>query len=874
MLGRCVLAVGLVLALSGAGAGDPARKYDFEIPALRADAALKAFARQAEVPLLFPYDRVKTLQAHAVSGRYTLNDALGMLLQDTGLSSSLTKGGVITISAPPSTAEQNGGRDVNGKSKLSLLGSIAAIFGIGAGPHLVWADESKTAMDRPDLRLEEVIVTARRREENVQKVPETDQVISQQALTEQNVSTLRDLQYLVPGLSGSTNTPNAIGLTLRGQGTNGNRSWPAVIILYNEVPLSNFNAGSSQSAPGMFFDLENVQVLKGPQGTLFGKGSAGGDVLLTSARPTNQSGGYFDIGLGNYNNRETDGVFNLPIIDNKVLTRVAFSSQTRDGYTNILGTPSHPNGIDGDNRDSRSLRISVTIKPTDWFRNDTILTDVSSSTRGTYGVIAEVIPGGAIPASVLDPLFAQQQALGIRTVLPISVDPVANISMKSLTNITSIGLGRNVTLKNIFGYDDESNAFAGDQDNTVLQSLDIYSYPYTQSIVQYTDELQLAGRSFGERLDWVVGGFYLDQPMPSSYRLANFAVLGSPLHALDKQSQESRAMYAHAIYDLSKVIHGLSFNAGVRSTNDDYVFIAGTAPPGFCTGSISSCSTGTITTAVGSSHAVTWTAGVSEQLSSKTMVYLTASKGYRPGGQNQFDTLLNGFPPPFDPEYVLEDELGVKADWRIGGIPVHTNIAFWYQDYTGIQKQVVHPDAQGGAWTQNGGTAHLWGTEIEAHAYLTPDLEVGVNYGSGEIKYVSFLPGVDAGTITYLNNTKTLNFPKSKYDLFTRYHLPVAADVGDVALQANWNWQAASGDYSETNGMGVTKSFGLLNLSANWTKVYGKPFDLQFYASNVTNKEYLTQASPSWMPGLGYTTQVFGEPRMYGVRLKYHFGGE
>jgi iron complex outermembrane receptor protein len=66
----------------------------------------------------------------------------------------------------------------------------------------------------------------------------------------------------------------------------------------------------------------------------------------------------------------------------------------------------------------------------------------------------------------------------------------------------------------------------------------------------------------------------------------------------------------------------------------------------------------------------------------------------------------------------------------------------------------------------------------------------------------------------------------------------------------------------------------LLNLSASWTKVYGKPFDLQLYASNVTNIEYLTQASPSWMPGLGYTTQVFGEPRMYGVRLNYRLGAD
>lgn len=856
-----------------------AAKLDFAMESQSLEQALGEFAQRTGLQLIFPADAIAThVTAPALVGNFTARDALQRLLASSPYSYEFINAKTVTIH----TARQPVGH-VSDSDDLLLVqrdrtGAVAERQ-LWNDSRLAQTDDASRAYSAESAeghdagaQLEEVLVTARRREENIQRVPITVQVISPQALAAQNVETVADLQYLVPGLSGSQNTPTQIRLTLRGQGANGNGSWPAVIMFMNDVPLTNFGGGSTNVGPGLFFDLENIQILKGPQGTLFGKGSAGGDILLTTKRPTNEMGGYLDVGIGNYNNREMDGAFNIPLIADKLLTRIAFTSQTRDGYTHILGTPGYPNGIDGDNADTQSLRVSVTFQPTDWFHNDTILTDAKSRTRGTYGVIAEVVPGGSVPAATLQPYFEQQQALGVRTIIPIDVDPVANVSNRSITNISLFDLGPAVTLKNIFGYNQDNNTFAGDQDNTILPTLDIYHNPYSVTVTQYTEELQLAGSSFAKKLDWVLGGFYLDQPLPGVWSVANLGILGNLSYGLNKQAFKSKAVFAHAIYDLSDFVSGLSVNAGVRKTHDSWTFVNAAGGTGLCTVSANDCPTGVVTNTYGKSDALTWSAGIQQQLSEKTMIYLTASKGYRPGGENGFEPLINATPPPFDPEYVLEYDLGLKSDFHLGDIPVRTNAALWYQDYTGIQKQVVH--AGSGTWTQNAGQAHLWGAELEANARLTPDLEVGLNYGGGKLEYVNFLSGVTAADIAFLNASKTFSFPKTKYSAYVRYDLPISSDAGGFSVEAHWNWQSDSGDYTQANGNGIIKAFGLLNLSASWTDVNTMPVDLEFYMSNATNKLYLTQASPSWMPGLGYTTQVYGMPRMYGARLRYRFGAE
>jgi iron complex outermembrane recepter protein len=727
-------------------------------------------------------------------------------------------------------------------------------------------------------KLQEVVVNARRREEDIQTVPLTVIAISQQALQAENVQTLNDLTYLVPSLTGTTNIPNGVRLSLRGQGPTGNASWPAVVEFMNEVPIPNFPSGSNSTGPGLFFDLESVQVLEGPQGTLFGKGSPGGDILLQSARPTNDFGGRVQVSYGNYSDKEVDGAFNLPLINDVLLARIAFNTQLRDGYTHVLGEPSYPNGVDADNRDSQSVRATLVFRPTDWIQNDLILLNSEYSSRDIYGVLTEVIPGGPIATQYpqITALLAQQQGLGIRTAIPISVDAVANGFSKSVTNITRVTLPYDLTLKNIFGYHQENQVLSSDQDNSVIPYFDVYATPRSQTVTQESEELQLAGKTFGDRLDWIVGGFYEDQPPPGEYTVENLRVEGNSQYDVNRSGQDSRALYAHGIYDLSLILPGVRLNAGIRYTKDDYsysVFNNSAAGAGFCVGDPDSCLTGTPTTTRGNSHALTWVAGVDDQITANTLLYLTSSKGYRPGGDNGANILAGGNLPSFGPEYVTEEELGIKSDWKLADVPIRTNADVWYQDYTDIQETVAHgPNL---SYTQNAGLAHLWGAELEAVAEITADLELGVTYDHGTIQYKSFAAGVSPAAIAALEATRTFNFPPNKYGVNARYRLPLADEVGDLSVRANWHWQATSGDTSVANGFGLTHSFGLLNMTADWSSVYGKPFDVSLFASNLLNKVYVTQAVPSFEPSaFGYGNELYGEPRMYGIRVRYRFGAD
>lgn len=755
------------------------------------------------------------------------------------------------------------------------VGAILLLNLIGGIPLGVAADDaaSVSGVESSD-KLEEIMVIARRREENAQTVPIAITVISQQALQDSNVQTLNDLTYLVPSLSGTTNIPNAVRLALRGQGESGNAAQAGVIMYLNEVPIPNFASGAISTGPGMFFDLESVQVLKGPQGTLFGKNSVGGDILLQTARPTNEAGGSVQLSYGNYNDREVDGAVNIPIVDNVLLARIAFNTQLRDGYTHILGEPNYPNGIDGDNRDSQSIRATITFRPNDWFQSDLIVTDAEYKSRGTYGVLVELIQGGAIEKLYpsVTALFAEQQALGIRTAIPINVNDEADGYTRSLTNITRANLSNDLTIRNILSFHQENESLAADQDNTVLPFFDVYALPRIQTVTQWTEELQLLGLSLGKHLNWTVGAFYQDQPMPSEWTVENINVYGNPDFNLNRAGLLSKAVYAQGTYDLSLLIPGVKFTAGVRYTEDSNSEST-RGGSGFCVGPAGDCGIGTGSYTHGKSHAIPWTFGLDYQVSSDTLLYLTSRRGYRPGGYNGPNPVTHLPNPAFGPEYVTDAELGIKTDFRVGSVPIRTNADVWHQNYTDIQEPELI--SQGNTPTMNAGSANLWGAELEAHALLTDDLQLGLTYNHSNLQYKTFNPGVPAATISALQETTTFNNPPNKYGINLRYHLPLAGDIGNLSVRAIWNWQATSGDYSVPNNFGLTKAFGLLNMTADWKGIYGRPLDLSLFASNLLNRVYVTQAVPSFEPlFFGYGNEMFGEPRMYGIRVRYRFGAE
>ena len=324
---------GVVLLLCAACFQARAARVDINIPTQGADKALVEFARQTGISVLFPTEQINQITTNAVRGKYEVKEALAVLLRGTGLMAELSETGVLTVKITDelgSSAMQSNGQ----KKWLSvLISTLAAAF---AGHSSVAQETPGASSNNEPGNLAEIIVTARRRAENVQSVPISIDVVSEQTLKENNIQTIGDLQYLVPSMSASTfSTRDSVNLSIRGQGTSGPSGTPGVVAYINEVPIPVDQEGDLAGGPGLLFDLENVQVLKGPQGTLFGQNSVGGALLLQTARPTNDFGGRIQATYGNYNDRELDGAINIPLVDQTLLTRTAFTGQLRDGFTYV-----------------------------------------------------------------------------------------------------------------------------------------------------------------------------------------------------------------------------------------------------------------------------------------------------------------------------------------------------------------------------------------------------------------------------------------------------------------------------------------------------------------------------------------------------------
>jgi iron complex outermembrane recepter protein len=725
--------------------------------------------------------------------------------------------------------------------------------------------------------LEEVVVTARRREENSQSVPISVTAFSQKDMDEKNIHTMNDLQYSVPSLTvggvgaGFRDNPQ---VNLRGQGVSA-AGQNGVVQYFDEVPVpvDRFGQTGLIGGPGMYFDMDSVQVLKGPQGTLFGRNATGGALLLQTKKPTDAFGGYIEVAAGNYNDREISGALNLPLFSDTLLVRIAASGKTRDGFTRSLGTPSDPNGgLMLDNQNYSAERISVTYRPTTEIDNEFVYSGLSSHNNGTSDILTYVDPNG--PAAALYPgllqALAAQQKLGPRTQLATSVDPKNNRDSAFITDIFSYQISSNLKFRNIFGYMKSRINESLDLDGSPYPIQDYPPYLQKDDTEQFTEEAQLQGISFDQKLSWTVGAFYLNLPA-KPYVYVPQDLLGVASVISHEAAERSVAGYAQGTYDLSSWVDGLKATAGVRYTSDyEYSLAQSLNANAQCTvppppNTDQNCAS----LQKGHFHAPTWTLGLDDQITPKTLIYLASRRGYHSGGFNLFgDPSAGHF--SVGPEYVTDEELGVKSDWSIGDTQGRTNVAIYHQAYTAIQigQTILSPTGVPEFIIANAANASIWGAEFEATVNVTRDFQVGGFFDWLDFRYKNFEPGVD---VAYAEATKTDQRPPIKFGLNTRYRLPLDESIGEISASATYAWQSRNGDHSQVGG--IQDEFGILNLNLNWDHIARGPVDATFFMTNVTNKTYVLTPNP-FASSFGYSTSIYGEPRMYGIRLKYSFGGE
>jgi outer membrane receptor protein involved in Fe transport len=291
----------------------------FDIAAQDAGSALNDFSRQSGVRVLFPYDAVAGKHVPAMHGDMTIQAALDALTKATGLVVAANDGQTVTLTAPQSGSAAGDGAD---------QGTVQAL-----------------------------IVTAQKREEDIQDVPIAISAFTQEDLTRSQVAGGPDLVTQVPNFTFTKTNFSSYSIQIRGIGTQAISATtdPAVAVAFNNTPFIR-NRFFEQE----FYDLERVEVLRGPQGTLYGRNATAGVVNIISAKPKFRYEAKLSGDLGNYSSSRVEGMVNIPLVEDKIALRIAGAWTKRDGYVTNEITASQTDG-----RDLWSTRVSLRVQPTD-----------------------------------------------------------------------------------------------------------------------------------------------------------------------------------------------------------------------------------------------------------------------------------------------------------------------------------------------------------------------------------------------------------------------------------------------------------------------------------------------------------------------------
>ncbi len=782
--------------------------------------------------------------------------------------------------------------------------------------------------------VEEVTVTARRRPENMEKVPVAVTPLSGDQVRELGITSALDLQNNAPSLTvtGNLGERDEDVFTIRGQSQPFGGADAGVQTYFAEVPFG-------ASGVGNYYDMDNIQVLNGPQGTLFGRSTTGGAILFEPKRPTDEFGGYLDAQAGNYSMYEFSGAVNVPIAGDKFDARLAGDTARRDGFTQNTVFDEFGNFVGKQNVDNLqydAFRASAIMRPFAGFENYVVFDYLRNHNNGTGAELTavntstidnlanEFLGPGFCALNPLDPtcqalagfeqgmlgVLAQQKALGIRKTTS-SLPLFYSRDTWGVTDIATYNINDHLRIRNIFGYRDDKVADGFDFDGSLLPLLDVSSPLAPQShSYQVTDEVQLQGET--DNWNWILG-FYHEavHPTGSSEIVRNtlggaqspfspFAGFGSTEIDDFSNTGTSNAVFGQATYTFSGRAEGLSLTAGGRYTWDHKVATStlciDTTLPGICSFPLSPLFK--LPTQTASFRAPSWTLAAQYQFTPDTMLYATFRRGYKSGGFNSGAGSATSF-GQFKPEFLTDIEIGTKNNWTILGVPGRTNFDMYYGWYNDVQKndlvileQQVPPPAfppniliEPIALTFNAAKATVKGLEFESTFIPDDNFQVTAFYSYTDASYSKFvLPEmifIDlAGNQTILN---ALNHagnpfaytPQHKLGLTGRFHIPVDARWGTPYISATWYYQSKVwfSDLSDIEPTAFQNGYSLINLRLDWNNFFGTPFDAAFFVNNAADKKYKVSAN-ALEHLIGTTASIYGPPRMWGFELRWRFGAD
>jgi iron complex outermembrane receptor protein len=779
-------------------------------------------------------------------------------------------------------------------SSLRIARPALLLAGLGALllPHAVWAQTaSMPASDEPAPRQDgatdqesegDIVVTAQRRSENLQRVPIAITVVGGDALVRNNFTSITDIQYLAPSLK-FTPAPFASSFSIRGIGSQAfDYSVESSVGLAVDEVIQTLPRALALNT---LADVERVEVLRGPQGTLFGKNTSSGLISIVTRRPVMEQYSFEGhLQYGSRNEVQAYGIVNVPISEN-LAARVRAAYQVRDPVIRNIST--------GRIEESRDYQFNGKLlwEPTDTFSLYAIA-DYQDS-RGEPGVRTLRTYGAGTTAPVLGGTFIRTQntAMGIvagprNTTVALNADDYQKVTSFSGQVTASLQVGDH-TLTSITAYKDQDYYFTYDTDSTPFPVLD--NNIGTYEAYQATQEMRLSSAS-DCTLQYTLGAFVYRQkitatqqqsgtfgrlPNDSAVQLAGIGGLGNFGYLVNNQAAFGE--FKLRISDAFRAIGGLRYTHDNIQTS---YFVS--QIPGVCGFSLLAgvCQAAPLPSPLlrgrTDKGAITGRGGLELDVAPDVMTYATISRGYKGAGI----TTVSGVQYPVAPETVWSKEIGIKA--QLFDRRVTLNVAAFHAKYRDFQAQVFNPaiPPTGAFLTGNAGGAVTKGVELDASVRPIPGLSLSGGVSYIDATFTDYQPACYAGQTAAqgctlpgptfdASGTGLPNAPKWSYNAALNYETP---DLGGVKAFFNANYSYRS---SVIFGVGdpntVQEGYGLLNASFGVTDPE-KKVRVSVFARNMTDKRFATSIGGTTFDAGGYS-QVLSDQafRRIGAALDLRF---
>jgi iron complex outermembrane recepter protein len=759
--------------------------------------------------------------------------------------------------------------------KISSVAALAAASSlvIGFSPGSLRAQtSSSTTHDKTELQ--EIVVTAQRRAENIQDVPVSIAAYSQDQMDAQGVRTMDDVSRLTPGITfqrlGAYTNYNGEDSEIAIRGIESNAGPATTGIYLDDTPLQSrhLSFGTLNAYPELF-DLDRVEVLRGPQGTLFGAGSEGGTVRFITPEPGLQSYsgytraeyGWTDGGDPSYN---IGAAIGGPIVEDRLGFRLSASYREDGGWVDRTdyrtGDVVEPNS---NWQDALVLRgalkfvatDTLTISPSIYYQR-VYVNDTSTYWRVDTSN-PQWNPAYPTPSNPAEAIFHNGGATNNPSTDPFYVAALKiqwDLGMANLISNTSY-FGR--SQHSISDYTEFMDAiYLGDPfppQGSVSQSY------FTDHQDNFMQEVRLQSKDSTSKLSWVVGAFYSHSrenttqfiyypnlpadwqatygfPFPSPLLGAGgLAYVQTPFLAVDKQL----ALYGQADYE---IVHNLKLTAGLRIAKVDffgdsfYEYPAFVGPP-------------VTTVASASEHPVTPKVGLSYKVSDDDLLYASAAKGYRIGGINTGlppscgPTLSalgypNGVPPTYSSDSVWSYELGAKTSLWNHRLQIDASV--YYIDWKNIQQNLYMPDC-GFQFTANLTDAVSRGADIDVRLRATENLTLGLTVGYDDAEYTKTVAGSSGNVVT---NGDRLPGAPWIVSASGEYEFPTFAQRQpylrvDYQLSTAWTGQQPIQDPANVIYDPTIPSYGDTRALSARAGVRWGGFDVSFYGQNLLNNHPL-----------------------------------